>query len=285
MKRLFILSLSFFVCAATFISCSKELSFESDNSVATGSLHDTSGNCYTASVHGTYKSGVAVGDSNYVVVQVNVTSGGNYTIATDTVNGFGFASTGYFNAKGVQSVTLKASGKPVSGQATNFTLVFDTTVCSFTVNINSTQNPTVNDSDSAWAFSEGGRRYTGYIDTAYTYDTVAFGQKFRLMQLQGATAATGDSVFLLSVAFPGGSIATGTYPTTTSTFFRFLGSYNINDSLYSASPFTPGVITSVSISAYNANTQVIQGTFNGTAKNKSGTTVNITAGKLTAKLN
>jgi hypothetical protein len=41
----------------------------------------------------------------------------------------------------------------------------------------------------------------------------------------------------------------------------------------------------VNVTSFDASTQVIRGNFNGTAKNKSNATVNLTAGRFQAKLN
>src|SRR3954447_23434146 len=76
-----------------FAACQKEFSFESGNP-ASGTLKDTSGNCLPITVNGTYSADSTLTDSNFVIIQVRFTSPGNYTIATDSANGFGFQATG-----------------------------------------------------------------------------------------------------------------------------------------------------------------------------------------------
>jgi len=285
MNRVLFFGLIFLFTSVAFISCSKEYSVES-GVPAKGSLHDVGGNCYTSTVSGTYAKGIATNDKNYVDLQVNVTTAGNYSISTSTTNGFSFSDAGSFTSTGVQTVRLKAAGKPTLVETTLFSVTFDTTTCSFSVNVVDSAKvvPNVNDADSAWSFKEGTKFFHGYIDTAFSFDTTAFGQQFKVVFIQGLTAATGDSVFLLSVAFPGGSIQPGTYTTTTTGLFQFLGSYNAIDTLYSATPEIPSVITTITISSYNSSTKVISGSFSGQAKNKSGATVLVSAGKFTAKL-
>jgi hypothetical protein len=288
----FLLALS----STTFISCSKEYSLETGSSrdTASGSLHDSTGNCFTSIVNGTYTAGVANGSTNYVEIQVNVTKPGSYVIESPIVNGFSLKDSGSFTATGLQTVRLMAIGTPVSPGATDFVVSFRTTSCVISINVQGTGGPnppgnSINGVDTAWTFTEAGKTYHGYIDTAYTYDTLVFGQNFRILQLQGSTATTGDSVFLMNIIFAG-TVKTGTYTTNAPTnnnlaTFQFLGSYNLNDTLYSATFEIPTVNTTVNVTSFDASTQVLRGNFSGTAKNKTNGTVNLTSGRFQAKLN
>jgi hypothetical protein len=296
MNRNLILSLSFLFITASFFSCSKEYSLETGAfTTAKGTLHDNSGNCYTSTVKGTYKTGVTLKDSNYVEVQLNVTTAGNYSISSDTINGIYFKDAGIFSTTGVKTIKLLGSGKPLLNQNSSFLIGFDSTYCSFTVFVEDSTRTGGGTggggtapnylSDSAWYFSEGARNYHGFIDTAFVFDTTVAGQSFRILQIQGATASAGDSVLLIGITFPGGVITPGTYTSNSASVFRFLGSFNDTDTVYSATFLTPTVSTTVIITSYNTTTKIIQGTFSGTAKNKTGNTVTITGGKFEAKLN
>lgn len=119
-----------------FIACQKELSLDSGfaGSVASGSLLDSAGNCKSAAVFGTYYTDSTLTGNNYVVINVNVKTGGSYRIATDTKNGFSFQDSGVV-ATGMQSIRLKATGKPESSKETTFQVSFDTTFCSFKVTV------------------------------------------------------------------------------------------------------------------------------------------------------
>ena len=85
-----------------YYSCSKELSFESSSNPSVGTLQsNVSGDCFPKSVAGVFEEAKAlVLDSNYILIEVNVTTIGSYTIFTDTVNGYFFKATGVFTATG-----------------------------------------------------------------------------------------------------------------------------------------------------------------------------------------
>jgi len=285
MNRNLIYPLAFLFLTVSFFSCSKEYSSETGAfTTAKGTLHDNSGSCYPSSVVGNYYSGITLKDSNYVELQVNVTTAGNYTIATDTVNGFFFKDAGIFSSTGLQTIKLKGSGKPLLNQNTDFLVIFDSTICTFTVSVEDSTGSTGGgtNSDTAWHFSESGRYFHGAIDTAFTFDTTVQGQSFKILQIQGSTA--GDSVLLIGFTIVGGVITPGVYTTNTFALFRFLGSYDDNDTVYSANPLIPMVNTLIVVTSYNATTKIIQGSFSGTAKDKNKNTVTISAGKFEAKL-
>jgi len=123
-----------------FAACEKEFSLESGfaGKTASGSLLDSLGNCREFVVNGAYFADSTLSDSNYVLVQVTIDSGGSYNIFSDTQNGFSFRDSGVI-AAGTHTIKLKASGKPVTAKQTTFQAVFDTSFCSFTVNVLSNQ--------------------------------------------------------------------------------------------------------------------------------------------------
>ena len=66
---------------------------------SSGSLQSgTTGDCLGSVVGGVYKADTTLADSNYVDVKVDVTTAGDYTISTDTINGFYFSGAGLFTA-------------------------------------------------------------------------------------------------------------------------------------------------------------------------------------------
>lgn len=119
-----------------FIACQKELSVESGfaGKVAVGSLLDSANNCRNIAINGTYTVDGTLTSDNYVTVNVNITEGGRYTIFTDTQNGFSFGDSGFL-APGPQTVRLKATGRPLLAKQTTFTVSFDTSFCSFSINV------------------------------------------------------------------------------------------------------------------------------------------------------
>lgn len=135
MKKHFIYFLAF--CLLVVIGCQKELSFESSNAPAKGSLQaDVSGDCLPKTVNGVYVAvKPLVADSNTIMVSVNVVTTGSYVITTDTVNGYFFRATGVFTSPGINSVTLRAVGTPFASGINNFRVAFDSTVCDIQVSV------------------------------------------------------------------------------------------------------------------------------------------------------
>lgn len=87
--------------------------------------------CTVANLNGTYTAGTTLNTSNTVVIQVNVTTAGIYTIQTNTANGIGFSASGTFTNTGVQNVTLLGIGKPVASGTNVFQL--QTSGCTFSI--------------------------------------------------------------------------------------------------------------------------------------------------------
>ncbi len=128
---------SLFLVLALFgaLSCSKEKSFEI-GTASRGSLQSsTTGECLTKVVAGSFIAGAALTDSNYVEVEVDVTTAGAYTIATDAENGYSFSGSGNFTQTGINRVRLAATGTPAVAGENSFTVVYDTTQCDFSVTV------------------------------------------------------------------------------------------------------------------------------------------------------
>lgn len=116
------------------VSCQKEKSYE-QGKPSKGSLQDSSGNCLSKTVAGTYKATKSLADSNFIEVEVNVSQPGNYTIYTDTVNGYYFRATGNFNKAGFNTVRLKGSGTPAIAGTDDFYIFYDSTFCDVSVTV------------------------------------------------------------------------------------------------------------------------------------------------------
>jgi len=128
-----------------FAACKKELSFENGlpQGNASGTLKSLSGDCQPINVKGNYVRDTILNDSNYVEVQINFSAPGKYRVITDTANGFYFHDSGYALVPGLQNIKLKGSGKPVLVQQTIFAVTFDTSACSFVVNVTDTVPPLI----------------------------------------------------------------------------------------------------------------------------------------------
>ncbi|HMI79241.1 MAG TPA: hypothetical protein VK484_10620, partial [Ferruginibacter sp.] len=87
-------------------------------------------NCAGITVNGTYFVGSALGASNSIVVPVNVTGIGTYTITTlPAVNGISFSKNGVFTTTGTQSITLTGTGTPVAAGPFNYTVTGASGTC------------------------------------------------------------------------------------------------------------------------------------------------------------
>lgn len=91
------------------------------SSTATFTLNGAPGNCTGATTGGTYVTGTALTATNFVKVNVNVTTAGTYTITTTAVNGISFSGTGTFTATGAQVVQLNGTGTPLAAGPFNYT--------------------------------------------------------------------------------------------------------------------------------------------------------------------
>lgn len=270
----------------TITACQKDFSIETGASyAATGTLYDSSGNCMTDSVVGTFYDGITPGrDTAYVLVKVNVVTAGTYNIVSNTQNGLYFSDSGYFSATGINTIKLKPVGTPIIPGTNSYTITFDSSTCYFSITTKdstgtglgggTTTNPNL--SDTAWKFTGPSGSYQGPVDTAYTKDSLG------IHYLYIAGHNTGDSILYMGVAFSGGAIATGSYSSSSSALFRFTDSGGTT--IYTADPTVSGVNTVITISSYNATTNIVTGTFTGTANNASGTAVNITQGSFTIKV-
>ncbi len=72
-------------------------------------------------VAGNYTAKTPLSGTNTVSVSVYVTVVGNFTIATNTVNGMSFSYTGVFTSLGTQRIILFGNGTPATGGTFSFT--------------------------------------------------------------------------------------------------------------------------------------------------------------------
>ncbi|MDE3253809.1 MAG: hypothetical protein KGO92_13465 [Bacteroidota bacterium] len=96
---------------------------------------DNGQNCLPQKVNGNWIAGKALNDTNTLEVSINVTRTGNYQVQTNLVDGIQFSGSGRFGAKGVQVVTLKATGTPVQAGTVSFVVQYDSSQCSVAVTV------------------------------------------------------------------------------------------------------------------------------------------------------
>lgn len=96
---------------------------------ATFTYNSTSGVCNAPSINGSYAAGTALNSSNTIVLGVNVTGAGSYSINTNSANGVTFSGSGLLST-GNQSITLTSTNTPASAGTFSYT---PTGGCSFPV--------------------------------------------------------------------------------------------------------------------------------------------------------
>lgn len=277
MKRNFVYLFAV-TCLLVFFSCQKEYSFEKGNTIpAEGSLWDSSGDCLPSTVHGTYYNGVTPGgDTAYVELQVNVTKTGGYNIKTDTANGFSFSDSGYFSSTGLNTIQLKPSGHPILVGTSTFNVSFDSTVCSFTINVQDSTGTGLGGTDTTvtgnfgdWQFTtDSGGSYKGnFAYVWFSPDSVLQG-----FYDLGMTGFTNDTSLVLVALLPSNQITPGTYyshPTTATNHgdcYMGFADTTAGETIYSAIYSYPSNINfAITISSYDANTKTVKGTLSGTA--------------------
>lgn len=104
-------------------TCTFNVAIINPEPLATYVLESGSGNPNPCiySVSGNYTTQLPLGTTNTVTIKVFVTVLGNFTIATNTVNGMEFSHTGTFTTLGSQVVILTGSGTPTAAGTFSFT--------------------------------------------------------------------------------------------------------------------------------------------------------------------
>lgn len=120
--------LAIFLCGGL-LSCEKEYSAENGNTIGGGgtvtgtarfTMDGAPNDCANYFVQGTYKAGVATGSSNVILLSVNVTTLGDYTITTGQINGITFEGSGVFTTAGTNVISMTATGTPITAGTFDF---------------------------------------------------------------------------------------------------------------------------------------------------------------------
>ncbi len=151
-------------------SCNFSITYITGITNATYTLSGSPGNCTGAMVNGTYTAGTALTAANVAVINVNVLSPGNYSIATTTVNGISFSATGIFNTMGVQPVTLNGTGTPAASGTFNIPVTGNANTCGISVNCGTVTPPANVDYVPETSFSNWSDKLVSgtAADTSYT---------------------------------------------------------------------------------------------------------------------
>jgi hypothetical protein len=88
--------------------------------------------CASITNAGVYTQGIALDATNTITIPVTVTTAGTYIVTTLPTNGCVFSAAGTL-AAGSQTITLTGAGTPTSAGPTNFSVVFGTSTCNFSI--------------------------------------------------------------------------------------------------------------------------------------------------------
>ena len=128
------LSALVFTTFIAFISCQKQLDFETGGSSVGSLKKNVTGDCLPVTVNGFFKVDSVLTSNNYVDVQVDVSKEGTFDIKSDTVNGYSFSKTGSVG-KGLNTIRLYAGGKPLAAGANIFTIKYGASTCTFVITV------------------------------------------------------------------------------------------------------------------------------------------------------
>jgi hypothetical protein len=116
-------------------TCTASVTVLDEASTASFTLQGSPNSCIIDTIIGGYIKGVAADTSSHLIITVNVTKPGTYSVKTNTVNGYSFFGSGSFSSTGVQTISLIASGTPVKEGTDLFTLNAGLSTCSFSINV------------------------------------------------------------------------------------------------------------------------------------------------------
>ena len=88
---------------------------------ATFTYNGAPGNCTSPVINGTYTAGTALNVTNTVVLGVNVTVIGSYSVSTNSSNGVVFSASGTFTSTGANTITLTSNNTPSAGGTFSYT--------------------------------------------------------------------------------------------------------------------------------------------------------------------
>ncbi|MDQ6815683.1 MAG: hypothetical protein M3040_18280 [Bacteroidota bacterium] len=257
----------------------------------TFTLAGSPGSCSSANVKGIYTTGIPLTTNNKVDLQVNVTALGSYNVTTTPVAGISFSGSGNFTTLGPQTITLQGTGTPTKAGTNAIPVSAGGSNCSFNVTVaaGSTGNSAINDSDTAWQFTAGGKVFHGpFYDV---FDTLINGAKGIIFF--GYTLPRADTTIQFGAFSATGSFANNqTYSSKLGLAAYYFTDYVTDTSgvnIYTANPPsttnpTPAEDMKITIATYDSTTRFVSGTFTGTALNAAKAAVPITNGRFRAHL-
>jgi hypothetical protein len=242
---------------------------------------DKYGQCLPNIAHGLFYNGYPAGtDTNYVDVNVDVTSPGSYSIRTDKMNGVLFSAAGNFTDTGLQVVRLKASGSFISPLETIYPITFDSSTCSFYIQVQDSAGLSI--ADNTWQFTAQGHSYQG----------PCVGNLFQLpsdlgfsFEFTGTTASGSPDTTLEIYFYTKTGLDTTSYPTSDGSTFGFHSTGANATTYYSAGSNTLPAVIDIHFRSFTTRIEpdlyqsVWLATFDGTARDGANNIVPITNAK------
>ena len=228
--------------------------------------------CSSAEINGLYEATTQLNVSNFVDIDVNVTTAGPYSFTIPAVNGITFTSSGTFAATGPATIRLLGSGTPTAGGS--FTInVPGTTPCSFSLVVDAV--PVVD-----WKFTVSNPTpsitYQGQTDDA-ELQVNAGTSVFIIL----GSNSDGTDDFQMGFSDLNAISAGDTYSSASTAAFSYApvtATGSASTDPYQAGPTVPGTSMTFTVLTHNTTTKTITGTLSGTAKNTAGQTITITNG-------
>jgi len=189
-----------FVLSVSFCACKKEYSYEGGPK--------SSGYCTNIITQGNYFIGKELTDSNFLLVEVHITTKGFYNISSDTVNGFSFSGSGNVADTGTTELHLTAHGKPVNPDTMLFNVRYDSSFCQVRVAVLDTLSNVVQTTNTD-LFPLAENNAWSYDDLSYPPDSVV-------------NTVTGDSVLNSNSHYVVNSFISF-FPANNKSYYRRLG--------------------------------------------------------------
>ncbi len=162
---------------------------------AVGTLDGAPTACTPVIVNGGYRSGTLVTTCNTAQIRVDVTTGGAYTITTNTVTGFSFSKTGTIGVGNDQLIILDGTGTPTTAGVQTFTVTFGTSTCTFTVPVQAILGTDYfpRTANSNWSYEWDDNALDSFYRVVLTATHSALGNTWNIFMMEDGTAPGLDS--------------------------------------------------------------------------------------------
>jgi len=101
--------------------CSFSITIAPPPPPASFTFNGAPGSCTAPAINGSYAASVALTSSNTIILGVNVTVAGLYSVTTNSDNGVTFSASGIFSGTGAQTITLTSTNTPTAGGTFSYT--------------------------------------------------------------------------------------------------------------------------------------------------------------------